>query len=112
MLTAGFKTLTQNSLTIGLNVTGKIEYTFDNRSALTSSQTSGKEIYIVGNVVFCAVIFGREHSSNHHCCQRRLSPKEFTNLVKHEEPLTYNILNTLVETVRNGKPLEDCKVKA
>jgi hypothetical protein len=112
VLTAGFKTLTQNNLTIGLNVKGEIECTFGNGSCLLSSQTPQKEMYIVGDLAFYAMIFGREHWSGHHCYLCRLSANYFTKLVKEGAPWTFELLNSLVETVRNGKPVEGCKVKA
>ena len=68
-------------------------------------------MYIVGDLLLCAMIFGREHSVCHHCYQCRLSSREFSNLVKQGEPLTHDLLIILVETVRNGKLVEGCKVK-
>ena len=109
-LTAGFRTMVTKALTIGLYNKGDIECRFDNATGLTNCQTPKKELYIVGDLAFYAMVMGRESSSGHHCYLCKMSAKEFRDLAKRGERWTFEAMNLLVRQA--GDTVKGCKEDA
>jgi len=111
-LTAGYQGIVDKELTIGLNEDGEIKCSFGNGDGLSQKMTPTKEVYVVGDLAFYAMVLGREHSSGSRCYLCRMSAKEFAKALKRGEAWTYELMNDLVSQMQNGKPLEGCKQRA
>jgi hypothetical protein len=83
-LTAGFKTIAQKQLTIGLDGDDEIRCSFGGGDSLSKAFNPDTNLYVTGDLAFYAMVLGRESSSSSRCFMCRMSAKDFSKRMKQE----------------------------
>ena len=106
-LTSGFKAICEKSLPSGLNGDGDIACSFGGGNDFTQKITPTKDVYVVGDLDFYAMVLVQEHSSGYHCYLCRISLKEFLKCHKSGEQWKFDLMNEHVsDMLKDGKAIE------
>jgi hypothetical protein len=96
-LTAGFKTIAQKQLTIGLDDNDEIQCSFGGEDSLSKEFKPDINLYVMGDLVFYAMVLGRESLSSSRCFMCRMSSKDFSKSMKQGDPWTYELMREFVD---------------
>ena len=74
-----------------------------NGEKLDKAMTPQQHMYIVGGLAMYVMILGKENSSGHWCYLCILSAKEFSDLYKTGDPLTYEFMNECTKEAKQTR---------